>query len=285
MYYTRYCRSILFTSALHGSRFSRAHRSGADISLVDLEDSVAQQDKEQARRAIAEFFPPPNERIVKLAVRVNAISDSDGFADLLALRSLPYRPDIIMAPKVESPRDIEIVLNVLGDEFAQVDVIAVIETVRGVQNAAAIAMASPAMKALIFGSADFSMAVNSTMDWEALYPWRAQIMLAARGAGIHAVDTATFDIADTELLAREARRTRDMGFSGKAAIHPGQVAIINQVFSPDLAALQHARRIVTEAEANKGNICAVDGMMVGVPIVEAARRTLAQFADANGTGV
>ncbi|HZM82124.1 MAG TPA: CoA ester lyase [Candidatus Limnocylindrales bacterium] len=280
MYYMRYCRSILFTSAIHCHRFAKARTSGADVCLVDCEDSVSRRDKAKARLAAAEFFPDEREGEPRLGIRVNGLCDEEGLADLLAVRAWPRRPEVIMVPKVESPRDIEIVLGVLGEKFQNVELMAVIETARGIQNVAAIAKASPALKAIVFGSADFSMSINSTMCWEALYAGRAQVVLAARAAGIHAVDTAVFDIHATSALAEEARRIRDMGFSGKAAIHPVQVAVINEIFSPDAEKLAWARRIVKEAEANEGNICVVDGMMVGTPIVAAARRTLAEFADA-----
>lgn len=281
MYFTRYCRSVLFTSASHPHRFGKAGSYGADICLVDCEDSVSRDAKEQARHLAATFFPPAAQRTTRLAIRVNALTDEHGLADLLAIRQWRHQPDIILIPKVESPRDIEIVRAIVGD---RIELMALIETARGVQAVTAIARASPALRALVFGSADFAMAINSSRGWEALYPSRAQIVLAARAAGIHAIDTPAFDIDNLESLAGEARRARDMGFSGKVAIHPRQVPVINEAYSPGTEALAHAQRIVTEADANGGNVCVVDGMMVGAPIVAAARRTLAEFVDAGGRG-
>lgn len=277
MYFTRYCRSILFTPALFQDRFSRGQHLGADISLVDLEDSVSPMNKEEARRLAAGFFALRSEGSSRLAIRINGLCDPESLADLTAIRAYAHKPDILMIPKVESPRDIEIVENVLGSSSAQVELIAIVETARALENISAIASASPRLKALIFGSADFAVTLNSTMDWEALYHARAEIVLAARAAGIHAIDTATFDIQDTGRLIEEATRARNMGFSGKAAIHPRQVATLNEIFSPDEASLERSRRIVAQAEASQGNICVVDGMMVGLPIVEAARRTLREF--------
>ncbi len=275
MYYTRYCRSVLFTSATHRQRFARARTSGADVCIVDCEDSVAPRDKAQARLDAARFFPDIRDSGSRLGVRINGLCEDDGLADLLAIREWPRWPDIILVPKVESPRDIEIVLGMIEN----VDLIVLVETACGVQNVASIARAAPQLKALIFGSADYSVSINSTMDWEALYAARAQVVLAARAAGIHAIDTVFIDIHDTAALAHEARRVRDMGFSGKVAIHPKQVTVINEVFSPDAETLARAHRIVNEAEASAGTICVVDGMMVGIPIVEAARRTLIDFAE------
>lgn len=280
MYFSRYCRSILFTPALALDRYAKAQHAGADISLVDLEDSVSPTSKAEARRIAAEFFALRDEGSSRLAIRINSVCHPEGLADLAALRSYEHKPGIVMVPKVESPRDIEMVESVLGDAFQALELMAIIETARGLQNVSAIASASRRLKALVFGSADFSCTLNSTMDWEALYFCRAQLVVAARAAGIHVVDTATFDINDGQRLADEATRVRNMGFSGKAAIHPRQVADINRIFSPDPSELDTARRIVAQADASHGNICVVDGMMVGIPIVEAARRTLSEFNEA-----
>lgn len=278
MYYTRYCRSVLFTSANHRHRYAKARVSGADVCLVDCEDSVSPQDKAQARVTAAEFFADRTEGMGRLGIRINALCDNEGLADLLAIRTWSRRPEIILVPKVESPRDIEIVLNVLGEQSRDLDIFALIETARGIQNVAEIARYSSSLKALIFGSADFSVSINSTMDWEVLYAARAQVVLAARAAGIHAVDTVFIDINDTAGLTREAHQARDMGFSGKVAVHPQQISVINEAFSPDAETIARARRIVKQAEASVGNVCVVDGVMVGIPIVEAARRTLTEFA-------
>lgn len=276
MIYSRYCRSILFTCGLQPHRFAKARHSGADICLVDCEDSVPPHGKARARTAAAEFFVPARERSAPLAVRINAVTDPDGLADLLAVRSWPHPPDLVMVPKVESPRDLEIVRAVLGPKQSDIAVMAIVETARGVLNAPAIAR-SPGLTALVFGSADYSMSINSTMAWEPLLAARTQLVQAARAAGIDAVDTPLFDIGDTAGLAAESRRVRDLGFSGKAAIHPSQIPIINEAFSPGADVLERARRIVAGAEANDENICVVDGMMVGAPIIEAARRTLRDF--------
>jgi len=175
MYYARYCRSVLFTSATHRQRFARARASGADVCIVDCEDSVSPRDKAQARLDAAGFFPDLRDSASRLGVRINGLCEDDGLADLLAIREWPRWPDIILVPKVESPRDIEIVLGVIEN----VDLIVLVETACGVQNVAAIARAAPQLKALIFGSADYSVSINSTMDWEALYAARAQVVLAA----------------------------------------------------------------------------------------------------------
>lgn len=276
--YTRYCRSILFVPAPAVGRYAQAQASGADISLVDLEDSVAPRDKEAAREQVRAFFSAPRIGPGPRAVRINAVTEPDGLRDLLALRLHADRPDVVMIPKVESPRDVEIVERVLGPDFAGVHLFAVVETARGLENVSAIAAASPRLKALVFGSADFSFNIGASMSWGALAYARARLITAARAAGLDVVDTARFDIdAGDEELRAEAELARDLGFSGKAAVHPRQVRIINQVFSPDEATLERARRIVAASAASGGGICVVDGIAAGHPFIAAARQLLADF--------
>ncbi|MFY1825995.1 HpcH/HpaI aldolase/citrate lyase family protein [Myxococcus fulvus] len=276
MKFTRYCRSILFTPALVVDRFARGQQSGADISLVDLEDSVAASHKDTARQQAEEFFSAPrgpNRR----AIRINTVTRPEGLKDLLALRHYAVKPDAVLVPKVESPRDLEIVEQVLGASCSQVDLLALVETPRGVENVHAIACATPRLKALVFGSADYSFSIGASLAWEPLYYARSRLVAAARAANVQVVDSPLFDMSDVEGLRRECQLARSMGFSGKAAVHPRQVEVINQAFSPDEHTLRKARTIVQESQARDFNICVVEGTMMGAPFVEAAKRTLEEF--------
>jgi citrate lyase subunit beta/citryl-CoA lyase/(S)-citramalyl-CoA lyase len=282
MKFTKYCRSILFTPALAVERFARGQRSGADISLVDMEDSVSPAHKDAARRHAESFFSAPPLSPGRRAVRINSVTHHEGLRDLLAIRSYPVKPDVVMLPKVESPRDLEIVEQALGPDFAHVDLMAVVETARGLENVNAIARATPRLKALVFGSADFSFGIGAALSWEPLHYARSRLVTAAHAANLHVVDSALFDIPDAEGLRKEAALARSMGFSGKAAIHPRQVEAINQAFSPDEHMLRKARKIVAVSKANDFNICVVDGAMVGLPFIEAARRLLEEFDPKEG---
>jgi (S)-citramalyl-CoA lyase len=281
MKFTRYCRSILFTPALAVDRFTRGQQSGADISLVDLEDSVAANHKDTARQQAEGFFTAPP-GLSRRAVRINTVTRPEGLRDLLALRAYAVKPDAVLVPKVESPRDLEIVEQVLGPACAQVDLLALVETPRGVENVHAIACATPRLKALVFGSADFSFSIGAALSWEPLHYARSRLVTAARAAGIQVVDSPLFDMADVEGLGRECKLARSMGFSGKAAVHPRQVEIINQAFSPDEHTLRKAKKIVAESQARDFNICVVEGTMMGAPFIEAAKRTLEEFGPQEG---
>jgi citrate lyase subunit beta/citryl-CoA lyase/(S)-citramalyl-CoA lyase len=205
------------------------------------------------------------------------ITEPDGMRDLLALREYPVTPAVVLVPKVESPRDVEIVARLLRPVRPDLELIAIIETPRGVENAAAIAAASPRPRALVFGAADYASALGVRLRWEPLLHARTRVVNAARVSEVEAIDSPTFQLQDPTALRREAALAQDLGFSGKIALHPRQVAVINQVFSPDAESLETARRVVAAGQHSGQGITTVDGAMVGRPFYEASRRLLDEF--------
>jgi len=280
MRYTRYCRSVLITPAPAVERYRKCHQSTADICAVDLEDSVSPGAKETARRQAAAFFSLPSARARRCAVRINAVTEPDGLRDLIALLDYDVKPTVVIIPKVEAGRDIEIVEQVLGGACPRLEIFPVVETPRGVENATAIATASPAVRALVFGAADYSFAIGARRSWECLQVARARVVNSARVAGAEAIDSPVFEVSDLQALRWEAPLSKDFGFSGKIAIHPGHVPIINEAFSPDRDTLDRARRVVIAGAASDNNITVVDGVMAGRPFFEAAQRLLDEFGTA-----
>lgn len=286
--YTRYCRSMLCTPATDLGKYAKCHQSGADICQVDLEDSVPLPQKEEARRKASAFFSAATATSttapVRCAVRINAVTELNGLCDLLALHGYPTKPDIVVIPKVESARDIEIVESVLSEDCPQLELMAIIETPRGLENLTAIATSSPRLRALIFGSADYAAALGIGLAWEPLAYARSRLVNAARAANIDAIDSPQFDLTDQLLLGREAERAQSIGFSGKIALHPKQIPVINEVFSPNAAELEHAYRVVTAAHRSGQGITTVGGSMVGRPFFEASRRLLDEFGPLAAAG-
>jgi len=268
---------MLCTPATSVERYAKCHQAGADICLVDLEDSVPSAQKEEARIKAESFFSAPSAASTRCAVRVNGVTEPDGLRDLLALRGYPVKPAIVLVPKVEAPRDIEIVEQLLRPDCPDVELFAVIETPRGLENVAQIATTSRRLRALIFGAADYSFALGSGMSWAPLAPARARIVNAARAADIEAIDSPTFELADPAQVQYEATLARELGFSGKVALNPHQVSVINEAFSPDAELLDRARRVVSAAREHGQGITVVDGSMVGKPFFEASRRLLDEF--------
>ena len=187
---SRYCRTTLCTPATAVERYATCHGSGADMCVVDLEDAVPPLRKEEARRAAVRFFTSAAGLPVRCAVRINPVVEADGLRDLLALREFPVPPEIVHVPKVESPRDLEIVSEVLG---GRTELFAVIETPVGVQRLPEIAAAGHGLRALIFGAADYAAALGIGLAWDPLVHARSVLVNSARVNGLHAIDSPTFD--------------------------------------------------------------------------------------------
>jgi citrate lyase beta subunit len=270
---------MLITCGLDSRQYGRAIEIGADIGTLDLEDSVPADRREAARRMMLPFLAAePARPGFTRAVRPNSLRTPDGLRDLLALLESGARVDALMLPKVETAEDVRIVEEVLGERRREIAFLVLIETARGLAAVEEIAAASPRVRALIFGAADFSADLGGTMEWEYLLFARSRIAAAAARARVLAIDTPFFDIADGEGLGRELERVRAMGYAGKVAVHPRQVPPINAGFTPEPAALAEARAILAAIDDSQGRIAVVDGRMVGPPAVIAARRLLALAA-------
>lgn len=258
-------RSLLFVPADRPERFAKAAASGADAVIVDLEDAVAPASKSAARDGLADRLATP----ASIVLRING-RDTPWFDDDLRAAAHPGVA-AVMCPKTGSADDIAAVRA----RCAGKPVLALIETAAGMAGLGTIA-ASPGVARLVFGSIDFQLDMDIEDDDEALRPYRAQLVLASRVAGLPApVDGVTTAMGDADALARDARRARASGFGGKLCIHPAQVAGVNAAFAPSPEQLAWARRVVAATQASRGAAVAVDGRMVDAPVFARACRLLA----------
>lgn len=269
------CRSMLMTCALHTHRYARAAEVGADICTIDLEDSVPETAKEEARRLALPFFLNRTPGGPLRAVRINSLRSPDGLRDILALLDSGARPDALFVPKVDSAQDLLILQDLLGKRLASVFFLVLIETAAGLCAVEEIAAASPRVRAISFGGADFSAEIGISMAWEHLLYARSRIVVAATRAGIAAMDSPYFELDNQEGLREETAKSRALGFQGRVAVHTRQVADINAGYTPESKAVERARRIVAATEEHGGQIAVLDGDMIGPPMVMAARRLLA----------
>lgn len=277
-------RTMLMTSAIHPRRYQVALQSGADVCTLDLEDAVPPAQREEARRNAARIFARPSTEHFR-ALRINSLRTTDGLHDILALAYGAIRPDALLVPKVNCAHDLLILEDMLGDQLADVDFLATIETAAGLASVEEIATATPRVRALVFGAADFAADLGIAMDWEPLLYARSRIVTAAAVAGIPAIDAPTFDLGDDLALKIDVNRARELGFAGKAAVHPRQVPVINDSFTPLAAEVEQARRVIKVADGQSGQIGILDGQMVGPPMVAAARRLLARAKSVEGKPV
>jgi citrate lyase beta subunit len=266
-------RTMLTTSAINPRRYRAALRSAADVCLLDLEDGVPPARRDEARSLASEMFEGPATGRVR-ALRINSLRTTDGLRDVLALACGAVRADALVIPKVNCAHDLLILEEILGDQVADVALLPTIETAAGLSAVEDIAAATPRVRGLVFGAADFAAELGISMEWEPLLYARSRIVVAAAAAGIPAIDSPTFDLSAEPALKIDVNRARELGFGGKIAIHPRQVEAINDGFTPLPAEVQHARRVIDTAHEQSGQISVLDGQMVGPPMVAAAHRLL-----------
>ena len=289
-------RSFLFVPADGGRKLDKAMASGADAVIIDLEDSIAPEAKAAARKSAAAFLTEVGKSADRphLLVRVNGIATGliDEDLDVVA----DARPDAIMLPKAEGGASIIHVdakltacEAIAGLPDGSIKILAIAtETAPALFLAGTYAGASSRLEGLTWGAEDLSAELgaetNRDGDGQFLDPYRmarALCLAGAAAARVPAFDTVTPDFRNADLLRREAEEARRDGFQGKIAIHPAQVPIINEVFTPTPAAVAQARAIVAAFDANPGKgAVAIEGVMYDRPHLARASRVLARAKSA-----
>jgi citrate lyase subunit beta/citryl-CoA lyase len=283
-------RSLLFVPADGGRKLDKAMASGADAVIVDLEDSVAAERKAGARKSAAAFLQDAVKATSRprLLVRVNGFATGLTDADLEAI--VPARPDAIMLPKAEGGAGVvhadakltaREAMSGLPDGHIKIVAIAT-ETASALFLAGTYGGASARLEGLTWGAEDLSAELGAETNRDAqgrfLDPYRlarALCLAGAAAARVQAIDTIAADFRNIALLRRETEEARRDGFTGKMAIHPAQVPVINEVFTPTAAAIATARAVVAAFERNPGQgTVAIDGVMYDRPHLERARQLL-----------
>jgi citrate lyase subunit beta/citryl-CoA lyase len=283
-------RSLLFVPADGGRKLDKAMASGADAVIVDLEDSVAAERKAEARKSAAAFLQDAVKAASRprLLVRVNGFATGLTDADLEAI--VPARPDAIMLPKAEGGAGVvhadaklaaREAMSGLPDGHIKIVAIAT-ETASALFLAGTYGGASARLEGLTWGAEDLSAELGAETNRDAegrfLDPYRlarALCLAGAAAARVQAIDTIAADFRNLALLRRETEEARRDGFTGKMAIHPAQVPVINEVFTPTAAAIARARAVVAAFENNPGQgTVGIDGVMYDRPHLERARQLL-----------
>jgi citrate lyase subunit beta / citryl-CoA lyase len=285
-------RSLLFVPADSGSKLDKAMASGADAVIVDLEDSVAAEGKVAARKSAADFVRDAVKaaKRPRLLVRVNAIAT--GFIDDDLDAVVGARPDAIMLPKAEGGAgvvhaDAKLAVREatsgLPDGHVKIVAIAT-ETATALFLAGTYRGASERLTGLTWGAEDLSAELgaeaNRGVDGRFLDPYRlarALCLAGAAAAQVQAIDTIAADFRNLAALRRETEEARRDGFTGKMAIHPAQVPVINEVFTPTAEAIAKARAVIAAFEMNPGKgTVGIDGVMYDRPHLERAKQLLAR---------
>jgi citrate lyase beta subunit len=247
---------------------AKAAASPAEALILDLEDAVGGHLKAEARSHVIGLLRDRPEIRQKIAVRINALSCPEGLEDLAAIARLPHGPDYIVIPKAEEPSELELAAQVLAHSGSQSRLAALVESARGVARVSDLARRPSHLAALMFGAADYAADLGQQVGaFEPSFA-RASVVNAAAAAGVVAIDSPFFALDRPDALAAECRKSRALGFWGKAAIHPAQLNSIGEIFGPTAAERELAQRILAAAPDGVG---VLDGKMIDGAMVRWAR--------------
>lgn len=272
--FSRPCRSVLYIPGSKPRALEKAKSLAADAIIFDLEDAVSPDEKDAARTLLAETLRNQDFGPRLKVVRINGADTAWGALDLSMF--IDVEPDVILLPKVE---DVAAVAEVAGKLKGETKIWAMMETPKGILNAAALAQA-PKMTGFVMGTNDLAKDLRSRSR-SAMQPSLGLCLLAARAYGLACIDGVYNAFKDEDGLRAECEDGRDLGFDGKTLIHPAQLAIANEVFGPSEDDLDLAVRQIDayeQAMAAGQGVAVVDGKIVENLHVETARRLLEQAA-------
>jgi citrate lyase beta subunit len=283
-------RALLYVPGDDRHKIKKALTLKVDCICMDMEDGVAPDRKLDARQIILSALHELDFGSSEKLVRINPVGSGLEADELAAI--LPARPDGIVIPKVENAgqvawvnSQVESVELAHGWPLNSIRLIVDVETARGILNLGEIA-SQPRLDAIIFGAEDFAADIGATRTpeaWEVFHA-RSAIVIAAAAYGLQSIDMVSIDFKDMDRLRTESRFGAQLGYTGKQIIHPNQVAPVQEAFSPDQAAIQHAQRIVDTYEASlkegKGAYALDGNKMIDMPLVKAARSVLLRAAAA-----
>lgn len=284
-------RSMLFVPGDSEKKIAKSEGFAPDAVILDLEDSVAPMNKPAARCVVSDYLASAKRRCA-FYVRINPLDTPDALVDLVAV--MPARPDGIMIPKARSPQDCITLSHYLdafevqnGAEQGRTRIVPVAtevpEAVFALGNYASV---GARLAGITWGAEDLAAAIGAIDNRDESGGWsqpfaltRSLCLFGASAAGVAAIDTLHADYKDEAGLAASSRQARRDGFAGRLAIHPAQVAIINDAFTPSEAEVTHAREVVALFAANPGiGTLGLNGKMLDMPHLIQAQKTLALAA-------
>lgn len=269
-------RSVIFAPGNRPDMFPKALHTGADMVAIDLEDAIAPQHKDEARRSALAFFAEcqPGDD-VECMVRVNCLRTREGLADLQAIIESDSPPPALMLPKIKSPDEIRVHEELLSGRHSGVRFHVIVETNEALESCLDIARSSDRIDSLLFGGVDMAAELRVAPQWDALLYARSRLVHAAATAGIDLIDVPYLDLDDMQGMQREAEACAVLGMTGKGAIHPKQIPVLNRCFSPALEEIQRARQVIEAFEDSDGGLVVIDNKLIEKPVLRSMYRTLA----------
>jgi (S)-citramalyl-CoA lyase len=270
--------ALLFTPGSKPDLFPKAEEVGANGIILDLEDGVAEKDKDIARRNVIEYLSTHSSKKILKLVRINNLH-SIGAADLSAMAEAKVHCDALIYPKAESVQEVNSVSDILNEKITPI--FAYIETAKGLSAIEDIVNHCANLTALLFGAADYAADVGCAIDQNAFLYVRMKIVQAAALRKLATYDSPYFDFNDADGLVNEIKHAKTIGFTGKFAIHPKQIALIKSTFKPSLQEYQQAQAIMTTYETVRGEACQYQGKMIDLPMYQKAKQIVSIYNNLN----
>ncbi len=277
------CRSLLFVPGSAQKRIDKAANLPADAIIFDLEDAVAPGEKKTARQRVITALESGAFSSKQVIVRVNGLSTPWFEEDIKAMVAVGQTA--IMLPKCESVEDIQTTKSFFNK--AEIPLFVIIETAKGVLAASSISNALTTLDSMCFGHVDFAadMALNeSDASAGVIYHSRCQIALAARAFGVLPIDNVCLDVSNEQAIREEAILGMKLGYAGKLCIHPAQISIVNEVYTPTLEQVEKATAILAawdEAQQQGQGVFVYQNKMIDLPVIRAQESILKRFQAAN----
>jgi len=276
-------RSLLYVPGSSSKMIAKSFEVEADGIIFDLEDSVSWQEKENARKNVIQAIGRAKKTGKEIIVRINVVNSHLGIHDILEV--VPQEPDAIIIPKAEESSMITAdtmigaIEREMGWDVNKIHLIPLMETADSIVNASKIVCAASRINGLQFGAEDLTkeLCIIRTSGGDELQYARSVLVFAGRARDIDIIDSPFVDFANAQGLIAETKRIKALGMTGKTCIHPNQVAVVNDLFSPAPEELVQARRVVEAFELSvkqgKG-ACTLDGKMIDNPVAERARQII-----------
>ncbi len=278
-------RALLYMPGDNWKMITKSITLGVDSICMDMEDGTAVNKKAEARATITKALQELDFGESEKLARINSVGSGWEKDDIEAV--LPFHPDGIVIPKVESFEHVEWASQIIEDaelkngwQVNSIRILIGVETAKGILNLKEIA-AHPRLDAVIFGGEDFAASIGAirTKDAIELLYARQAVIVACAANDLQAIDIVTIDYKDLDTLKAEAEFGARLGFSGKQVIHPNQIPVVQEAFTPSAEAIAYARRIVETFEASQKEgkgAYSLDGKMIDMPLLKNAQKVLAR---------
>ena len=268
-------RSFIFTPGLKPEMFSKAIASGADMVCIELEDGIAIKDKDEARKNTIDALKTLEvKNDVELVVRINCQRTKFGLLDLEAFISSKLKVKALMLPKVKTPEEITFIDDLLTDCNLDTDLHVIMETNEALENIYDIAHASKRIVALYFGGVDMAAELRVENKPENLVYARSKLVHAGASVGVDVIDVPYLDLENMDGLKKEAEFVKNLGFTGKGSIHPKQINILNEIFTPSQKEISHAKKIIDQFNKSDTGLVVIDGKLIEKPVLREMQRKI-----------